>query len=109
MGLDNGCAIVRVMNKGIMKQEAVLCTTIDRDLSERLRKHARRERVSIGEVIQQALAFYFGPLDDKCVEPQYFEEALEGRARRRRQGHGEERQLTTTKRTVRGKVPLRMM
>lgn len=77
------------MTKRSRKQTATLRTTIDRDLVGRLRQHARWQRVSMGEVVERALALYFGPFDDKFVDPDGIAYALEARARRQRQGQTE--------------------
>lgn len=68
------------MKNTIIQQKAVLRTTIDRDLVERLRQQARFE--SMGEVIERALRLYLGPLEEKLVEPDGIAWVLEARARR---------------------------
>lgn len=86
------------MTKIGRNQVSALRTMIDRDLSERLREHARFERGSMGEVVERALRFYLDPLNDKFVDPNEIACALEARVR-----HQQHRQR---ERIVRGKATL---
>lgn len=81
--------------------------TIDRDLVERLRQQARFERRSMGEVIEQALRLYLGPLDDKLVEPDGIAWVLEAGARRSQHNQREEGGvMSMARRLVRSKATL---